>query len=305
MTWDLVDLVLSTRQDTTEGSTMPKPAAKDVVLQFFGSLVSITVDLMPTVDAGTKAKATSFKMVCPDHGEAVPVQQSYVCTDDPQHGPYLPGDCHKAREISKGQLAKVTPEEIAAAKASDDSEAKVLPIGIFDAASVERHTRPTGAVYRVQSQRQADVVSAFTDMVSQSPDKAFVGKMVTRGAEKVYRLSVWRGELVAQELARPEDVLPAQDGHVDYNPKLLDQLRMMADSQVEDFDPADYADTVRLRIAELDEARRTGEAPILTAGAAGPKAAPSDDLTSVLEAALAAAQGSKKGGKKGKGGKAA
>lgn len=261
---------------------MARPAASDVSFTVLG-LISFQADLMPLTES--TAKEISFKLVCPECAEPTKVDQKYLCPNE--HGPFVTGDCGRAKEVGKA-LVKVTDEDIKALK-EPTLPAKEMSISVFPAAQVDASTRPSGAAYRLRAEKNLPVVAMVAALVADG-EFAFVGEMnLGRSGQKLYRLATWRGELVAEELARPDEVVEFAATAVAYEPKVLDQAKQLAALQVGDFDPVQFRNLVRERAAALDEALLSG-APTATVATLSPAKDPVVDLMAALEASIAAAK---------------
>lgn len=262
---------------------MARPAASDVSFTVLG-LISFQADLMPLTES--TVKEISFKLVCPDCAEPTKLDQKYLCPAG--HGPFSTSDAARAKEVQKDRLVHVTAEEIKAVK-EPTLPAKEMTVSVFPAAQVDDATRPSGLAYRVRAEKNLPVVSMIADLVT-GGDFALIGELTLgRSGQKLYRLSTWKGELVLEELARPDEVIEFAATTVPYDAKLLDQAKQLASLQAGDFDPVQFRDQARERAHALDEAKLAG-APAPKPAAALPAKEGTTDLLAALEASIAASK---------------
>jgi non-homologous end joining protein Ku len=252
-----------------------KTAASDVAVSLLG-LINFQVDVLPV--AQSEASGPKFKTICSTCSDPTPVNQQYVCPKN--HGPFKAADLPKALEVGK-TLKPVSAEEIEKLR-KPKTPPKELTLGVFPTEQVNTRTRPTGAVYRLRAERNQALVQMVTDMVS-GGEITFVGELVLPPAgERLFRLGVWKGALMLEELARPELVHDFESAPVTYEPKLLEQAKQLAQLQNVEFDPAQYRNSIRDRIADL---AATGEG-VPVALATPTQSDLADNLLAALEAAV-------------------
>lgn len=269
-----------------------RPYVKDLVVQF-GLLSSKTSLLTPSVPNAKKAE--QFHKACPTCGTANPhrVRQRYVCSDDPEHGPFMPDELLTCTEID-GNVVIVDAEAVEAAKASDLPE-KLLelrshpyqPEKTFASGSayVLIPSSPNDKFYAVLLQLIDDDGLVRTE----TGPKMLVGEVALRkGTEAFVRVERWGGHLVLRQLLRPEDVdsFPEIDAGVET--KMVDLARQLVDAQAEEFDPEAYRADVRERLAAVVAAAQDGE--VLVPAHEAREQQSTEDLMAALEAAVAVAQ---------------
>ena len=257
---------------------MAKPYASDV--RFTLGLINFQADLMPLTES--IVKDTAFKLICPTCPDPIKPEQQYACPSG--HGPFKTGDLDRAREVGKDNLVRVTEDEVKSVK-EPTLPPKQMVISVFSAVEVEEATRPNGAAYRLRADNAKETTSLVADLLLDGK-YAFVGEAnIGRSGQKLYRLSVWKGDLVLEELARPEEVVAFTPAHVSYDARLLDMARTFCATQAEAFDPAAYKNLVRERAKALDAAKASGQPTPVTP--ATPASTPTDDLLALLEASIA------------------
>lgn len=276
-----------------EAAITKRAFLKDLRIQF--GVMEATGTLYTPLVANAK-KGEQFRKVCPVdalQGDAVPVAQRYVCTEHEDHGLFEPSECQSAKEVSKDELVLVDKDAIRAAKEASDLPKNTLVLTSHDAASVEPYLVHTGSTYvfSVDSDSQFYAImhriladdSGYVN--TDTGPKILMGEMVVRGDEKVFRLSKWNGQIVLQEIARPEDVDRFPDASREADDKLVVLTRTLVDANTEEFNAGEYRKTVRDRYAALVEA--AGDGIPVTSGPAKRKES-TDDLAAMLEAAIAA-----------------
>lgn len=267
--------------------------ASNINLSFFG-IMNVAVDLFPTE---VSDRAVRFSLGCPSCDSPVKLTQQYVCPEDGSHGPFTTADASRVKEIN-GILYKVSDEEIEGIK-----EPSLPPgdatVSVFPAAQVEASTRPTGKAYRLRP-RVASALPIYAmvrDLVA-NPEYAFVLELTLRNNQKMYRVETWNSQLVIQELLRPDEVRAADVIDASYDGKLLATATTLAETQVEDFDPAAFRNAVRERAQEFERQKAAEAQGVPLPAKAKVKAASKGDdaaaLLASLEAAVAASKSKKK-----------
>ncbi len=254
--------------------------ASGVSINFLG-LVNLVVDVIPARKAD---KSTQFKVICPDCKEPHILSQRYLCEDD-KHGPFALNETARAKEIN-GVLMAMTQDEIAAVKAAQ-LEANDLTVSVFSAEEVEESTRPSGSSYRLRPKMALSTYAMLVALIADT-SKAFIGELNLRDNQKMFRIEAWKGQLVLQELIRPDELAaPDSIPATKYDTKNLKMLKELAESNIEQFDPEQFRNTVRERAAELD-AQKINETPGTKKAAKKVKPVKDDDsaLAALLEGAL-------------------
>jgi enamine deaminase RidA (YjgF/YER057c/UK114 family) len=249
-------------------------------------LINFTADFIRVVEP--KGKGESFRLICPTCTDPTKPSQKYLC--DGCKGQFSSGDLDRAREVGK-VLHKVTAQEIEATRETllPEKEIHLHPVS---AADFYEHSRADGVAYRLSADKLKDVVAMVTDLVANLKDVVLVGEMnAGRSAEKLFVLTTWKGALVLQEVARPDEVIPFDAEQVTYSDKLLAQATMFVSGQVGEFDAANFANRRKARLAELDAAK-SGDTTVPVAAPTAPTVSAADNLLALLEAQIAASKAS-------------
>lgn len=250
---------------------------RNATLQF--GLLPIPIKIDSTI---AEPKEATFSTVCVNGHDPVKVKsQGVACpvcdNADPAH-------------FAKGQdlgdtIVTVSPEDVKAARESWPQELKKeARLAVHPATDVDHATVATGKTYTVTPGKGGEkMYGLLVDLIASHPELAFV-TVWAWSSPKMYRLSTFRDALVMNEVAWPEHVkAPA----VPALPAVNDQERQLGETllgtAVADFDADAYTDARTGALADL-----VAGGPALTL-VQGTKAKPADDLTSMLEAALAAA----------------
>jgi len=293
---------------TTTGAKAPtvkapgfKPSLKDVTVSITGTMVNTRGSIIPINDS-TETRETKLKML-DDAGHKV--DQYYLCHEGTctyPHGQqgFRTGDLKLRGREESGKMIVVPPEQLEELNASG-LETGVLELDVYPAEQVDAQTWPGAKGYWFQPDR-ADSFYGFLVEKARNPKVALIGLMRARGSDKLYRVVPFLDGFALQETLRPQDVrefpaIPVTVGEKEQamGDKLLDAL-------IDDFDPEDYASD---RVQRLREILAAAEDGVVLAPSSKPaKAQPADDLSSVLEAALAAADATKASKKKSKADKA-
>lgn len=260
----------------------------------FGVMEAVGDLYLPLVPNAKKDE--KFRKVCPTDalkGEAVPVEQRYVCSEHPDHGEFLPAECQSAKEISKGEFVLVDKDLIAEAKEASELPAKTLILSAHDADSVEPYMVHVGSTYVFsvagESQFYGILQSILDDagyVQTDTGPKVLMGQMLVRSEEKVFRLTKWNGQIVIQEVARPEDIDSFTPPNAEVDEKLVVLTKMLVETGTEEFVPETYRKTVRDRyaalVASVEDGTPVGTDEIVKS------ADKTEDLMALLQQAIAA-----------------
>jgi len=217
-------------------------------LQWVGSLIGVCSD----------SKKPRFTFISPN-GNAV-IQQ-YYCEEEKKH--YLPNELHK--QIVQGEEeTNLSQEEIKIIKASDRPN-NVLALSVHPAADIDRILYPADAKAYVFSPnvKVPELRRIFNAMVKilEEGNVALLGVCNLAGNEGLFRLTVWRGNLVLQKQTYPEDIKEHDvveivavdeadetwsDNHV--LTKDIEAVRIMLTKQVADFDVNSYNDAISAKV---------------------------------------------------------
>lgn len=267
----------------------PRKYLSDVTIAF--GLVTITGDLYPIA---SRDREDSFKNACPtcaDSGTAARMSQGYTCPDG--HGPFTTGECAKAKQVGD-TLVLVSKEEIEAVRTEGETPAR-LQLSVHPASQVDRRAWPTGNSYWLMpgkgSEQSYGLLADLAAERHEDDGLAFIGTMVMRKQEKLFRLTRAEFGIVIEEIYRPEQVHDFEMPESTYNGALIDIAIKLVDESKIDFDPATYKSKVGDRISELLAAK--GDGTPFEAAPSGPKADPADALMSALQASLDATQQAK------------
>lgn len=250
-------------------------------------LVTITGNCYKPIDVD---KTTSLKVVCPEC--TTPLTQKYHCENG--HGPYLPADTAKAKEMDDKSLVPMTPEQVAEAKGSTLVERK-FELRIHPREEVEAKLVNGEASYVFYPQSSSEMSFAILrDLIEAHPEYVFLGMTVLRqgGGDKLMRLELgMNGQLLMQEVAWFTDVKEFPAATFDYTPKMYALAENLIESLVEEFDPTEYEPAARARMAKAIADASNGT---VTVSAATKVTASATSLEDMLEAALSAAKPKKK-----------
>jgi hypothetical protein len=236
-----------------------------------------------------KGKGESFKLVCPTCDPVTKPSQTYICPSCT--GQFPSGELGRAREVGK-TLVRVTDEEVAAVRTTDLAE-KELRLTPYRTDEVLAAIRPSGECYRIDAVKFKEVASMAFDLVQGTPDTTYLGEMNTgRGGSKVFALSTWNGTLVAQEMARPDEVIDFEPVHVDYDERLLEPSKAFVGLQTAEFTAENFANLRKARLAELDASKGDGTTVPVAVTSAAPSKSDADNLLALLEAQIAASKAS-------------
>jgi len=226
-------------------------------------LVTLKADLVPAKQTGSDAES-QFNTLCNDCPTPTKPNQVYVCPNDATHGPYKMGELTRRGKEVDGTLVEVTAEELAAVKTGDVAE-KAFAISIFPADQVDKVTLPGDAVYRIRPRKDASPAEYKTygllRELAADPTKALLGEFILKSGStpKMGRLLVFNGQIVLQTLIRPSDLAPTDSiDDVPLSEKEQALATTLANSLIEDFDPATWTNKVRERAKALLAAKADG-----------------------------------------------
>jgi non-homologous end joining protein Ku len=266
---------------------MPSVSSNVVVSLF--DLITFQADLAPVA----KKVESGFRIVCPECDVVHKLSQKYVCSDDPNHGPYTTATAGRARELDK-QLFRVTDEQIAESKGQNandpvQSEAakKNIPLSAVTSASLAQHTRPGQASYRLEPKASSiKTYGLIRDLVENS-DVVFVGELTIRTDRKLFSLESWNGQLVLQERTRPDLLAEAEYIEASYDDKMLALATQLAADNATDFDPTQFSSAQLARLAKLEAELLAGSdgTPVESTPKDAAEA-PMDNLLAALQAAV-------------------
>lgn len=263
-----------------------RPTATNVTVSF--GLISFPVDLISAVETKQrKAQTASKTMVCPTcqaDGRLSPLRQQYTCSHDGSHGPVARGDAGVAVKVD-GELRAVDPAAIEEAEQVTGVR-DVIALTVHPAADVEGCTFPSGNIYRLRPRGNESHYGLVLNLAADTA-VAFVCEVTNKGATLLYRLVERDGMLVLVELVRPERLTESFDlPDVSFDPRLMDQGKVLVESMLEPFFPDDWVDRRKARLVALAESLG-GEAG--DAGEAGSAEDAAGDLLELMRRSLDAA----------------
>lgn len=254
-------------------------------------LPGTTFDLVQTKIAGLD-KATELRSLCLECKTPTRVREQLVCEVDPAHGPWTRRDMtRKAREVGDS-LVEVSAEEIAAVKDDGDGDdTKSIVLRYSPAVQMRHVVRPGDLAYRIRPGKTTDKrLYGLLKRLVETGEFVAHGELVLRSKARPYLLEVWQGQLVAQSFMRPDDLAATDevDEVVPTDKELAIAGKLLA-KVAGAFDPEDYRNVERERMAALDAAKAADPGATVTQMPAAPaKRNTDDDLLALLEASLEA-----------------
>lgn len=302
---------------TTAAYDVPqKPYALGVHFRL-GPLFHVLADAVP-VGRSAVAKETAFRMICPDcatatneppakpkgRGRSAPARrpepattsQTYTCSANPEHGPYAQSDLGRAREMPDGSLQPVTPEEIEYIR-TGGIDARDIRFQAHPVAEVDELTRPAGHSYRlrppVKPKPKAEdllLYELLQHIVESNPKVAFIGECsLKEGTRGLFRLAVWRGQLLMEQLIHPDNLAEADE----FGRSGLTKAQLTASAKKVEFEVIPFDEKAQAAVANSAAARLEEVLAAKAKGGAVPSKAPEQDLEALLAASLGLVQGSK------------
>lgn len=217
------------------------------MMSIVGKLIKIT---KPSVE-----DVRRFVSVCPDCETPAGVTQQYVCNIDKTHTHPM-AELDRAKDIGDGELVRVNQEDIAEARTSD------LPLNVFNATihptkDVLDVTWDSDNAYVFMPAVRNPGYELFVRLVKDS-GVAFVAMCNLRNNEGLFRLDIWRGNLVVQKLLWPADcnaIEPAENTCPDL---VFEANAARLRNLTEPFEADVYRSSVKERLAALQEQLATG-----------------------------------------------
>lgn len=265
----------------------PKTIANDVHVRF-GALESIG-RLLPLQNTADKKETKTFLITPCEHHSRVNqfyIPESCECRSADQPKGWTTGKLAKGKE-QNGKVIVFEQEQIEEIRSSD-LEKNQIDLFVCDAAEFESQCQPTGSSYWFEPSQIKGAYAAIMTLVADT-SRAFYGTLLLR-SEKLYRaLPHPEGGLMLQEHLRPSEMWHYNAPPVDVTETDVAIANAIADTMMEKFDPEAVAST---KVAKMREAMAAATG-VEAAAKPVAKAVPKDDLTSVLQQALAAAQAAK------------
>lgn len=272
-----------------------RAAQADVVMSL--GMVQMVGNLY-TPEATESKKSAKFKNCCGVcHATSNTVSTLRNRSYCEVHDDYVTSeDIIKGKEGDGGEVTIVgTVEEIKEIKESTLT-AKVMDLVVHRADEVDAALfagEGTAYVFLPDSKSEFyHVLMSLMDedgriLCDDGDDRVILSNLRVRDTDHLVRLTKWNGHLVIKSMLRPEQLkeFPVVEGP-DISEKNMDMGRMIIAAQTEDFDPENYRDENRKRLAEWIQARSAG----VTITPAPRSAETGKNLDDMLAQALAAAQ---------------
>lgn len=238
-------------------------------LSFRGAMVAVRKP-----KASTKV---TYKLVSPENDN--PVEQRYI--DTVTKKAYADAEC-KRKFDDVGEVA-VLDIDTATKLRQSQLPNNVLTITVHPKDEVDEALWWSDAngyllFPDTKDPQNKELVEAFVAAVQTSTDKAFLGVCSFRGNEGLFRLSIWRNQLIMHKILYPEemqdhDFPPAPEVTADVN-----MIKAFFDKRVEAFNSEAYIDNVTRRQREV-----LANPEILDIETDVPSASSLSDLLSSLE----------------------
>jgi hypothetical protein len=251
---------------TTKRTTKARAILSDVTVSF--GLLSFSVDVLPAhrSKSARSEDRVSAVSVCPACETAHKLTQRLHCPVSPSHGPFVAGEVDKALVGPDGELHKVDPDAVAAAKVAD-VETRTIALCVSPAEQVEAATMPSGSIYRLRLRKPTKATEQAYALVMEliaNREVAFICEMTLKTATKLYRVITRDGMLTMTELVRPEEFHPAEPVTVPCDPRLVETGTVLVHQMLDAFDAEAWRDRSADRLAELRD-QVAGFAPVTAA----------------------------------------
>lgn len=261
-----------------------------------GSLAFGLVDVPVELYSATDDHTLHFHQL--QRGTTSRVRNRRVNEDTGEEVPY--GEIVRAADVGGGQYVVLTPEELDEVA---PGRSRTIDISDFvELASIDPvHYRTT--YYLAPQHEGAQRPYALLLQALQQSQRVGIASLVMRSKQYLAAIRA-QGEVLtlqtmffADEVRDPLaeiDLLPAQ---ASFRSRDLDMAVALIDSMTTDWEPTNYRDTYRDRVAELIEAKRSGDQVVVEA--APEPVADVVDLMEALRASVEAARGRQAGGRDG------
>ena len=260
--------------------------------------VSLTIGMLSalggiyTIPKANAGAEEAVKLVCPDCEEPHEFpSQKYVCNDDETHGPFAQGEMAVGRKVDD-KIVKVDRDAVKEARASVLPD-KELELQVHNRAEVEAATFPKGNAYVFVPKGKSVLPPILLELLKKRRDLCLIAKTNLRKADHLVMVDVeLNDQLVIREMMWPEDMKHFPQVETEkIDKKNLTMAETLLEASVEPFDPKEYAKDSRARVAEIVDAA-AGGATSPTKKAAKKKDTTQQDLSALLEAAIAAKKAS-------------
>lgn len=169
----------------------------------------------------------------------------------------------KGKETATG-FVPFTAAEVEALKAEDLQYKGILSLTAHPVSEVDGKTMPSGTSYYLAPRKGDRFYGVIREMIASHPEQTVLGLYTVNSRSAFYRVKLWGDALVAEQLLRPEELLPAPEVHPFEQPEqMLEMAREMAAAVVRPFDPASYRNTYaeRLHTAMVEREATSEVAP--------------------------------------------
>ena len=199
----------------------------------------------------------------------------------------------EAHEVEPSiQMRKVDRDAVKEARASVLPD-KELELQVHNRAEVEAATFPKGNAYVFVPKGKSVLPPILLELLKKRRDLCLIAKTNLRKADHLVMVDVeLNDQLVIREMMWPEDMKHFPQVETEkIDKKNLTMAETLLEASVEPFDPKEYAKDSRARVAEIVDAA-AGGATSPTKKAAKKKDTTQQDLSALLEAAIAAKKAS-------------
>lgn len=254
-----------------------------------GPFLSVTVNVLGAVDDDDKE--TSLSNICAGHppfsAEHPPsgVKQDLKCPvcDNNDKTSFKKG------RISGSTFSIVDSVAVAAAAVATAGNPLLMEFTAHAASDLDGKTLNGDKVYFLDCQGGYEKIYALlVALVNSRPDLVLLTTWASRTKPAMYRLTTFNGALAVQKLAWLTSIRKAPIINETPDAKNLAQAQALIEMTVTPFDPATYVDTRSAALQALIAQAQGIEGAAVVVTAAAPRAV-ENDLTAMLEAALAAA----------------
>lgn len=236
----------------------------------FKRTVTLTYGFVQALTDLTSSKApedkdTKLTQVCTAGGHA---------PTKPKWDPFCPacnttvpkGTLAKASEPTKGTFVVMTADEVDDLKGDDEQYKGKLALTSHLWSEVEGSTIPTGTVYYLTPNPKDQFYEVLRQMILDTPDLAYMGRYTVTSRAATYRVRPYGDILVAEQMLEPEMlVAPPSYTPTPIPEAMLEMAREVATKFVTPYDPAAYANTYKVRLAEALGAREASPGAALPA----------------------------------------
>lgn len=220
------------------------------LLLSLGSIIQVQVDLQTVVPS----QRSGLKRLCPDHHQ--PVKQSYACPEGHPITEWVSG-----QETTEGWKI-VKPDERPNFDANDALE--LIPVPAHE---LDEHTFAGSAIYYCQptSSVTHEAWGVLHKILTKGKVALITKGALRKGAQKLWRVDVFRDYLVLREVVFPENIKAVPEQVETKIPKAtMDLVNQFIDKLMVSWDKFDASDETRKRIDQWIAAGETVEADTKT-----------------------------------------